>query len=79
MGLEKLDSKRQSLLFLLKMWLINCSEANREFAVCSGEFVYPRDLLLGLVSMTVFDEGLSFWEDLVKNSDRDWLYVLAGI
>ena len=35
---------------------IDCSEANREFADSPGEFVYPRELLLKLVLMSVLME-----------------------
>jgi len=38
---------------------IDCSETNREFADTPGEFAYPRELLLRLVLMSVFDGVLS--------------------
>ena len=39
--------------------LIDCSNANREFRGKPGEFAYPRELLLRLILMSVFDGGLS--------------------
>ncbi|WP_303737747.1 hypothetical protein [Methanobrevibacter millerae] len=39
--------------------LIDCSKANHEFRGPSGEFAYPRELLLRLILMSVFDGGLS--------------------
>ena len=39
--------------------LIDCSEANREFIDTPGEAAYPREMLLRLVLMSVFDGGLS--------------------
>ena len=38
---------------------IDCSQANRVFADKPGEFAYPRELLLRLILMSVFDGGLS--------------------
>ena len=38
---------------------IDCSQANREFVDTAGEFAYPREMLLRLVLMSVFDGGLS--------------------
>ena len=39
--------------------LIDCSQANKEFRGKPGEFAYPRELLLRLILMSVFDGGLS--------------------
>ena len=39
--------------------LIDCSKANQEFRGTPGEFAYPRELLLRLILMSVFDGGLS--------------------
>lgn len=33
--------------------LIDCSQANKEFRGKSGEFAYPRELLLRLILMSV--------------------------
>jgi hypothetical protein len=41
---------------------IDCSQANRVFADKPGEFAYPRELLLRLILMSVFDGGLSSHE-----------------
>ena len=38
--------------------LIDCSRANKEFRGKPGEFAYPRELLLRLILMSVFDGGL---------------------
>ena len=39
--------------------LIDCSKANQEFRGKPGEFAYSRELLLRLILMSVFDDGLS--------------------
>ena len=39
--------------------LVDCSKVNQEFRRKSGEFAYPRELLLKLILMSVFDGGLS--------------------
>ena len=39
--------------------LVDCSKANQEFRGKPGEFAYPRELLLRLILMSVFDGGLS--------------------
>ena len=61
------------------MWLIILivPKANREFADTPGEFAYPRELLLRLVLMSVFDGGLSSREIERKNPNGCWLYVLS--
>ncbi len=38
---------------------IDSSKANHEFVDTAGEFAYPREMLLRLVLMSVFDGGLS--------------------
>ena len=35
--------------------LVDCSKANQEFRGKPGEFAYPRELLLRLILMSVFD------------------------
>ena len=39
--------------------LVDCSKVNQEFRGKPGEFAYPRELLLRLILMSVFDGGLS--------------------
>ena len=39
--------------------LVDCSKANQEFSGKPDEFAYPRELLLRLILMSVFDGGLS--------------------
>ena len=39
--------------------LVDCSKVNPEFRGKPGEFAYPRELLLRLILMSVFDGGLS--------------------
>ena len=55
--------------------LIDCSKANQEFRGKPGEFAYPRELLLRLVLMSVFDGGLSSREIEKKNKNRHCIYV----
>ena len=58
---------------------IDCSGANREFAGTPGEFAYPRELLLRLVLMSVFDGGLSSREvERRTKTDVSYMY-LAGM
>ena len=60
MDLRKLIPKDHPCYFIKNVVdQIDCSEANREFADSPGEFAYPRELLLRLVLMSVFDGGLS--------------------
>lgn len=51
---------------------IDCSQANRVFADKPGEFAYPRELLLRLILMSVFDGGLSS----VKLKEKQGLTLL---
>ena len=58
---------------------IDCSQANRVFADKPGEFVYPRELLLRLILMSVFDGGLSSRE-IERKTRTDIAYMyLAGM
>ena len=58
---------------------IDCSQANREFADTAGEFAYPREMLLRLVLMSVFDGGLSSREiERKTKTDISYMY-LAGM
>ena len=41
-------------------------ESEQEFRGTLGEFVYPRELLLGLILISVFDGGLSSREIKIK-------------
>lgn len=60
MDLRKLIPKDHPCYFIKNVAdYIDCSKANREFADTPGEFAYPRELLLRLVLMSVFDGGLS--------------------
>ena len=58
---------------------IDCSEANREFHDNPGEAAYPREMLLRLVLMSVFDSGLSSRE-IGRRTRTDINYMcLTGI
>ncbi|WP_296883028.1 transposase [uncultured Methanobrevibacter sp.] len=58
---------------------MDCSEANREFRDKSGELAYPREMLLRLVLMSVFDGGLSSRE-IERRTRIDIAYMyLAGM
>ncbi len=58
---------------------IDCTQANREFADTAGEFAYPREMLLRLVLMSVFDGGLSSRE-IERKTKTDIIYMyLAGL
>ena len=58
---------------------IDCSQANREFVDTAGEFAYPREMLLRLVLMSVFDGGLSSREiERKTKTDISYMY-LAGL
>ena len=58
---------------------IDCSEANKEFRDKPGEPAYPREMLLRLVLMSVFDGGLSSRE-IERRIRTDIAYMyLAGM
>lgn len=58
--------------------LIDCSKANQEFRGKSGESAYPRELLLRLILMSVFDGGLSSREIKRKTrTDIAYMYLAA--
>ena len=58
---------------------IDCSQTNRVFADKPGEFAYPRELLLRLILMSVFDGGLSSRE-IERKTRTDIAYMyLAGM
>lgn len=58
---------------------IDCSRFNRAFLNTPGEFAYPRELLLRLVLMSVFDGGLSSRE-IERRTRTDIAYMyLAGM
>lgn len=58
---------------------IDCWQANRVFADKPGEFAYPRELLLRLILMSVFDGGLSSRE-IERKTRTDIAYMyLAGM
>ena len=58
---------------------IDCSQENRVFANTPGEFAYPRELLLRVVLMSVFDGGLSSREiERRIRTDIGYMY-LAGM
>ena len=58
---------------------IDCSQANRVFADKPGEFAYPRELLLRLILMSVFNGGLSSRE-IERKTRTDIAYMyLAGM
>ena len=58
---------------------IDCSEANRDFRDKPGEPAYPREMLLRLVLMSVFDGGLSSRE-IERRTRTDIAYMyLAGM
>ncbi len=71
MDLRKLIPKDNPCYFIKNVVdQIDCSEANREFADSPGEFAYPRELLLRLVLMSVFDGGLSS-RDIERRTQTD--------
>ena len=80
MDLRKLIPKDHPCYFIKNVVdHIDCSEANREFADTPGEFAYPRELLLRLVLMSVFDGGLSSREiERRTQTDVGYMY-LAGM
>lgn len=80
MDLRKLIPKDHPCYFIKNVVdQIDCSEANREFADSPGEFAYPRELLLRLVLMSVFDGGLSSREiERRTQTDIGYMY-LAGM
>ena len=58
--------------------LIDCSKANQEFRGKPGEFAYPRELLLRLILMSVFDGGLSSREiERKTRTDIAYMYLEA--
>ncbi|WP_303247892.1 IS1182 family transposase [uncultured Methanobrevibacter sp.] len=58
---------------------IDCSDANSAFVGRSGEAAYPRELLLRLILMSVFDGGLSSREiERRTRTDVGYMY-LAGM
>ena len=58
--------------------LIDCSKANQEFRGKPGEFAYPRELLLRLILMSVFDGGLSSREiERKTRTDIAYMYLAA--
>ena len=58
--------------------LIDCSKANNEFRGKPGEFAYPRELLLRLILMSVFDGGLSSREiERKTRTDIAYMYLAA--
>ena len=58
---------------------IDCSHANRKFRGNPGEAAYPREMLLRLVLMSVFDGGLSSREiERRTKTDISYMY-LAGM
>ena len=58
--------------------LIDCSQANKEFRGKPGEFAYPRELLLRLILMSVFDGGLSSREiERKTHTDIAYMYLAA--
>ena len=58
--------------------LIDCSKANKEFRGTPGEFAYPRELLLRLILMSVFDGGLSSREiERKTRTDIAYMYLAA--
>ena len=58
--------------------LIDCSKANLEFRGKPGEFAYPRELLLRLILMSVFDDGLSSREiERKTRTDIAYMYLAA--
>lgn len=60
--------------------LVDCSKANKEFRGKPGEFAYPRELLLRLILMSVFDGGLSSREiERKTRTDMFKMNVLKGI
>ena len=56
---------------------VDCSQANKKFENNPGESAYPRELLLRIVLMSVFNGGLSSREISRKNKNRPRLYVLS--
>ena len=80
MDLRKLIPKDHPCYFIKNVAdYIDCSKANREFADTPGEFAYPRELLLRLVLMSVFDGGLSSREiERRTQTDVGYMY-LAGM
>ena len=58
--------------------LIDCSKANQEFRGKPGEFAYPRELLLRLILMSVFDGVLSSGEiERKTRTDIAYMYLAA--
>lgn len=58
--------------------LIDCSKANQEFRGKPGESAYPRELLLRLILMSVFDGGLSSREiERKTRTDIAYMYLAA--
>lgn len=80
MDLKKLIPKDHSCYFIKNVAdYIDCYEANREFVDTPGEFAYPRELLLRLVLMSVFDGGLFSREIECRiQTDVGYMY-LAGM
>lgn len=80
MGLRNLIPEDHPCYFIKNVVdQIDCSQANRVFADKPGEFAYPRELLLRLILMSVFDGGLSSREIERKiRTDIAYMY-LAGM
>lgn len=80
MGLRNLIPEDHPCYFIKNVVdQIDCSQANRVFADKPGEFAYPRELLLRLILMSVFDGGLSSRE-IERKTRTDIAYMyLAGM
>lgn len=57
---------------------IDCSEANKEFRDKLGEPAYPREMLLRLIFMSVFDGGLSSRE-IERRTRTDIAYMYLAV
>lgn len=80
MDLRKLIPKDHPRYFIKNLVnQIDCSEANCEFADSPSEFAYPRELLLRLVLMRVFDGGLSSKEIELRTQINIGYMYLTGM
>lgn len=77
MGLRNLIPEDHPCYFIKNVVdQIDCSQANRVFADKPGEFAYPRELLLRLILMSVFDGGLSSREiERKTRTDIAYMYL----
>ena len=78
MDLRNLILEDYPYYFIKNVVDFDCSKANQEFRGKPGEFAYPRELLLRLILMSVFDGALSSREiERKMRTDITYMYLAA--